>query len=253
MTVSFERNGKKYAAALDKCLDISLKLNPDKWGANAFYAPAFQAEPVVHGNFIGSTKKGGAVNFLNLKLNPHGNGTHTECVGHIAQEAVTINDTLRTFHFPAELISVYPEKQDNGDRVVTKLQLEQAIRYRGVAEALIVRTLPNDSDKKNRNYSGTNPPYFDVSAIEFILDQGFKHLLIDLPSVDREEDEGKLASHKAFWNYPNEISNGRTITELIFANNEIKDDLYLLLLQIGPFEIDVSPSKPVLFEVNEEK
>ncbi len=253
MEVSFERKGKKYTAALDKCLDISLELHPEKLGANAFYAPAFQAEPVVHGNFIGSTKKGGAVNFLNLKLNPHGNGTHTECVGHIATEVVTINDTLKTFHFPAELISVYPEKQENGDRVVTKTSLEQAIQFNGIAEALIVRTLPNDEEKKNRNYSGTNPAYFDVSAIEFVLTQGFRHLLIDLPSVDREEDEGRLTAHKAFWNYPNDITNGRTITELIFAHNEIKDGLYLLLLQISSFGIDVSPSKPVLFEVNEEK
>ncbi len=253
MKISFGRKGKKYTAALDKCLDISLGLNPDEVGVNAFYAPAFQAEPVVHGNFIGSTKRGGPVNFLNLKLNPHGNGTHTECVGHIATEAVTINETLKTFHFPAELISVYPEKLENGDRVITRRLVEQAIQYKGIAEALIVRTLPNESDKKNRNYSGTNPPYFDVSAIEFILDQGFRHLLIDLPSVDREEDEGKLAAHKAFWNYPGEITSGRTITELIFANNEIKDDLYLLLLQIGSFEVDVSPSKPVLFEVRIEK
>lgn len=253
MNISFGRNGKKYAASLDKSYDISLVMNPDLLGANAFFAPAFQAEPVIHGSFIGSTKKGGVVNFFNLKINPHGNGTHTECVGHIAHETVTINDTLKTFHFPAELVSVYPQKLENGDRVVTKQQLEHSIRYSGIAEALIVRTLPNESDKKNRNYSGTNPPYFDVSAIEFILSQGFKHLLTDLPSVDREEDEGKLAAHKTFWNYPNDITNGRTITELIFVNNEIKDDLYLLLLQIGSFEIDVSPSKPVLFVVREEK
>ena len=144
MKISFGRKGKNYTAALDKCLDISLGLNPVEVGVNAFYAPAFQAEPVVHGNFIGSTKRGGPVNFLNLKLNPHGNGTHTECVGHIATEAVTINETLKTFHFPAELISVYPEKLENGDRVVTRRLVEQAIQYNGIAEALIVQNY-NDS------------------------------------------------------------------------------------------------------------
>jgi len=31
------------------------------------------------------------------------------------------------------------------------------------------------------------------------------------------------------------------------VNNSIKDGLYLLNLQIASFEIDVSPSKPVLY------
>jgi hypothetical protein len=29
-------------------------------------------------------------------------------------------------------------------------------------------------------------------------ESGIKHLLIDLPSVDKEHDEGKLVAHKAF-------------------------------------------------------
>lgn len=35
--------------------------------------------------------------------------------------------------------------------------------------------------------------------MEFIVQKGFKHILVDFPSVDREEDEGRLLAHRAFW------------------------------------------------------
>ena len=40
-----------------------------------------------------------------------------------------------------------------------------------------------------------------------------------------------------------------TITELIYVPDDIPDGLYLLNLQIASFEIDVSPSKPVLYQI----
>jgi hypothetical protein len=86
-------------------------------------------------------------------------------------------------------------------------------------------------------------------AVEYLVGQGISHLLIDLPSVDREEDGGRLLSHKAFWNYPEHPQTHRTITELVYVPNSIKDGSYLLNLQIASFEIDVSPSKPVLYEI----
>ena len=86
--------------------------------------------------------------------------------------------------------------------------------------------------------------------------QGVRHLLIDLPSVDREEDGGELQAHKAFWNYPTEDRLDCTITELIYVANEIPDGFYILNIQIIPFELDVSPSKPVIYPLmskNEEE
>lgn len=79
--------------------------------------------------------------------------------------------------------------------------------------------------------------------------------MIDLPSVDREEDEGKLLAHKAFWNVK-DINNLNedarldcTITEMIFVPNEIQDGSYILNIQIASFENDASPSKPVLYAI----
>ncbi|MCB0707700.1 MAG: cyclase family protein [Saprospiraceae bacterium] len=240
---------RKASADLSKPLDISIPLATGETQVNCFYAPLFETLPVIAGDFIGSTAQGGLVNFLNVRLNPHGNGTHTECVGHIAKEAFTINQSLRQFHFPAKLLTVFPRKQENGDRVIVKEDFPGEINI-GEVSALIIRTMPNRDSKLTQNYSGSNPPYVSPDALAFLADRQIEHLLIDIPSVDREEDGGKLAAHKAWWQYPGTREAGRencTITELIFVPDTIPDGYYLLNLQIASFEIDVSPSKPVLY------
>ncbi|MEZ4958404.1 MAG: cyclase family protein [Saprospiraceae bacterium] len=247
--------GKAYRADLNMPLDISIPLREGPGSVNCFWAPPMETAPVVAGDFIGSTSKGGPVNFLNVTFNPHGNGTHTECVGHIAKEKFTINQCLTSFHFLAKLATLFPTRLPDGDRVILKNQIEEVLRP-GEVEALVIRTLPNDGQKLSTNYSGSNPPYLHHEAVEYLVSCGVLHLLLDLPSVDREEDGGKLLSHRAFWNYKGHGADGIrkncTITELIYAPNEIQDGLYLLNLQIAAFEIDASPSKPVLYAIKPE-
>lgn len=243
--------GKEYTADLMHPLDVSIPLHSGAQQVNCFYAPLFEAEPLVSGNFVGSTERGGAVNFFNVRLNPHGNGTHTECVGHISKERHTINQCLQTFHFPARLATVYPQVLENGDRVVLRAQLAPLLEEEALP-AFVLRTMPNTTDKRARSYSGTNPPYLEPAALQLLAERGVQHLLLDLPSVDREEDEGRLEGHKAFWQYPDTLQAGRlpcTITELIFVPDTVADGLYLLNLQIVSFELDVSPSKPILYKL----
>ena len=114
-------------------------------------------------------------------------------------------------------------------------------------DAVIIRTLPNDVLKLKKNYSGKNPPYLHHDAADFLVSIGVKHLLVDLPSVDREEDDRKLLFHKAFWQFPHHIRKEATISELIFVPSDVADGAYLLNLQIASFELDASPSKPVLY------
>jgi arylformamidase len=123
--------------------------------------------------------------------------------------------------------------------------------------SLIIRTLPNDDDKLAREYS-TGPPYFTKEAMEFIAECGFKHLLVDLPSIDRMYDDGHLSNHRIFWDVAegkfetNEYSRtDSTITELIYVPNVIQDGAYLLNIQIAPFASDASPSRPMLFRREE--
>lgn len=245
MLIKTEINSKHYSFDLSQPLDISIPIRDGLNNPNCFYAPPVEFSPVIAGDFVGSTLQGGPVNFYNIKLNPHGNSTHTECVGHIAKDPHTINGCLTKFVFPSKLITVIPRLIENGDKIILKDMLEDT-ELDGI-EAIIIRTTPNDITKKTRTYSGSNPPYLDPEAINFLVDSGIKHLLLDLPSVDREEDEGKLLSHRAFWRYPESPRTDCTITEMIFVPDAIKDGFYLLHLHIASFELDVSPSKPVLY------
>ena len=98
-------------------------------------------------------------------------------------------------------------------------------------------------------YSNTNPPFIEANAVEFLVKNGVEHLLIDTPSIDKEKDDGKLLAHHAFWEYPENTQIHRTISELVFVPNHVKDGVYLLNIQIASFESDASPSKPILYEI----
>ena len=240
---------------LSKPIDISIPLTNTDANPIAWYIEKPQIEPVKFGDWVGKVSEGSSTNFNTIFFNPHGHGTHTECLGHITREFYSINQCLKQFFFTAELISVQPESLDE-DFVITKAQIEEALNGKS-PEAIIIRTLPNLENKKHKNYSNTNPTYLLEDAATFIRESGIKHLLIDLPSVDRENDEGKLLAHKAFWNVKdtnNLNADARldcTITEMIFVDNNVKDGSYILNLQIASFENDASPSKPILFKIED--
>ncbi|MGC1633059.1 MAG: cyclase family protein [Gelidibacter sp.] len=247
MKATIQYQSKTYVIDLSKPIDISIPLRASKENVNAWYIGEPEIEPVTNGDWVGSIKAGAAVNFNTIQFNPHAHGTHTECIGHITEEFHSVNKNLNRFFFTAELISVTPEN-DQQDRVISKQQIEVLLKSKR-PEALVIRTLPNTKDKKNRQYSETNWPYLTVESMEFIKKKGIQHVLIDLPSVDKEHDEGKLLAHKAFWDFDGDRRMHCTITEFIYVKNKIKDGSYLLNLQIAPFENDATPSKPILYKI----
>ena len=210
---------------------------------------AAKIHPHSEGEFVGKVSEGGSTNFNDIYFNPHSHGTHTECVGHITEEFHSVNQSLSRFFFMAEVITVAPEKIE-GDFVISRKQLQYALGNKN-REAVIIRTIPNLGDKKSRQYSHTNPPYLLKEAAELLVDRGVEHLLVDLPSVDKEKDDGALHAHKAFWDFEGERRTNATITELIFVANSIRDGKYFLNLQPAAFENDASPSRPVLYKIEE--
>jgi arylformamidase len=249
MIATIFHSGKEYRVDFFKPIDISIPLHTGNDCVSAWYIEPMKLEPVVMGDWVGDVTKGGVVNFRNIKFNPHGNGTHTECAGHISKEFYTINKSLNRFMFVAELITVLPEQLENGDFVISRKALEILLADCNKPEALVIRTLGNGLNKLNAQYSNTNPPYILKEGIDFLNEIGVIHLLIDMPSIDKENDEGKLLAHHAFWNYPDNPQLHKTITEFIYVPNEVYDGTYLLNLQIAPFENDASPSKPILYKV----
>lgn len=254
MKATISYSGQTYQIDLSAPIDISIPLTNTDQNPIAWYIDKPVIEPVRFGDWIGKVSEGSSsTNFNNIFFNPHGHGTHTECLGHITREFYSVNQALKQFFFTAELISTAPEWQAD-DWVITKIQVEKSLAGKK-PQALVIRTLPNDDSKLHQNYSNTNPPYLEAAAATFLREIGVQHLLIDLPSVDKEHDDGKLLAHKAFWNVQDvqelnaEARMNATITEMIFVSDTVLDGSYLLNIQIASFENDASPSKPLLYAI----
>ncbi|AUC16149.1 metal-dependent hydrolase [Tenacibaculum sp. SZ-18] len=245
MIAEIKHNSKKYKIDLSKPIDISIPIDIQTQNVNAWYLDDPKIFPEQFDEQIISVSEGAAVNFNSIQFNPHSHITHTECVGHITKEVHSINKNLSQFFFFTEVITVAPESKD-GDEVISKKQLQLALGNKK-RDAIVIRTLPNGENKKGRRYSNTNPPYVSEEAAIYLREKGIKHLLIDLPSLDKEKDNGLLLSHNAFWNTKGEIRLDATITEFIYVPNTVKDGTYFLNLMIAPFENDATPSKPILY------
>lgn len=250
MIIQLTFNNRTYHAELTKPHDISLPIQEGDNNPNCYWAEPVKMETIRSGDFTGSVSEGGSVNYQKLSITPHGNGTHTECYGHISEERATINQCLTNFHFIAEVVSVTPEQIASGDSIITKKVLAERIKNNNVL-SIVIRTLPNGDAKRMARYSGTNPPYLAHEAAAHLVELGIQHVLIDLPSIDRESDGGQLLAHKAFWRYPEHTRKTCTITELVYVPDTTPDGLYLLNLQIVSLEMDASPSKPVLYKLME--
>jgi arylformamidase len=267
MKISLVINDQTFQIESENPMDISIPLEfnalqPNIYGVSKATAKAYEDE-----HFVGDTRYGGSCNFENLALNTHCNGTHTECVGHITNERIPINASLQDAFMLANLITVVPEnssetqdsysvKLDKNDWLITKKSIKTGKGMKESREALIVRTSPNDLSKKNRDYAVQTPPFFSIEAMQYIVELGVKHLLVDIPSLDKSHDEGKLFTHRIFWNVEQgsfvtnpQTKMKHTVTEMIYVSDEIKDGEYLLNLQIAPFVSDASPSRPILFNI----
>jgi kynurenine formamidase len=271
MLLSIQLNDRAYKIDSENPIDISIPLNFNGAQPNAYGVEPATAKACEAGSLIGDTRRGGSCNFEEYKFIPHCNGTHTESIGHITTERISICESLKDSFIPATLISVlpeiaartgesYPVGLNEADRLITKKFLRNALEKIDAQwlAGLIIRTLPNDATKKTRRYTENSPPFFSTEAINYISEKGVKHLLVDMPSIDRTFDEGKLSNHRLFWKIApksfslNQISlKNNTVTEMIYVPNEIRDGAYLLNLQIAAFVADAAPSRPLLFKIYE--
>lgn len=267
LALAIEVAGRRWRVAAQGH-DVSIPLRFNDAQPTFFGAAGASEQPLAGGSFVGDVRQGGSCNCSVHTLAPHCNGTHTECVGHITRERLGVRE-LATRHLSAALlISIKPEAAGNvaeqndvapatGDSVITQAALQDAVGSAVLSDyrALVVRTLPNDASKLSRNYDhDPPPPYFTATAMRWIVEQGIATLVVDLPSIDRAQDGGRLAAHRIFWGMPaGSISAATatrkhaTITEMAFIDSTIADGPYLLNLQVAPFVTDAAPSRPILF------
>ncbi|RDX35291.1 hypothetical protein DZA37_00700 [Kangiella sp. HD9-110m-PIT-SAG06] len=272
MSVQVEFDGQSFLLELSQASSIAIPMTFDSEQPNHFGADKSQAKAIEGDDFVGDTRRGGSCNVQSISMVPHCNGTHTETVQHIVDQPVPVGDALTSSLTSCYVLSVTPVPASttketyhpnlvNADFVITQKALEEQLSPADLdlMGAIAIRTLPNDSAKTSKVYGeDEQPPFFTTEAIEWLSQSNIHHLLVDFPSIDKMYDEGQLHNHHTFWNVPagsHELTDTalvhRTITEMIFINDDITDGLYWLNLQLPHFQLDAAPSRPVLYPLTD--
>ncbi len=245
MILSFNHKNDSYQANLLAPIEIGIAVQRANSVASFGIAGA-RYMTYIDGDFIGDKSRGGPCNLETITFTPHGNSTHTECLGHISSHPHAVNECIADTYHKAILWSLAPSSSSNDFSLdFHSCNFDELKHF----DALIIRTLPNTENKKNKDYSGLKTPYISTHAMQQIVDAGVKHIVIDLPSVDPEWDGGALAAHHIFWQYPHSSREEASITEFAYIPSEAMDGEYILKLNISNFVSDAAPSKPVLYSI----
>ena len=280
MKTSFKFNNQSYVADLSSGVSIArVPAIAHVTKSQDFEVGKLQIERTAFkdGDFVGDVSTGGSCNVDVLKINPHCCTTHTETLLHIVDRQKWSLENISVAHvkfpilLPCVLLTIEPTagsdalnagqnywpEIDCDDWVVTEASISEALKRTKIATgvdgepwALLIRT------PESGHWAYDSPgavPYLTREAMALISNSTCQHLLVDLPSVDRRNDDGLLVNHHLFWNVdvdgnPSEdVRNDRTITELVEVPECISDGVYLLDLQLIPLPTDATLSHPVLF------
>lgn len=244
MQYTIHHANKDFKVNTDQAVDITLGINKSD-NVNCYYLDGPSFSYFESEAFSGNLSKGGSVNCEQMTFYAHASGTHTECALHVAN----VDFDMRHLDFDplqiAVLISVNPSEV-GPDKVIDAKSFI-GISNPNAAKVLLVRTLPNSEAKTIANYSGTNPVYFDPELLLQIKSLGFEHLICDIPSIDKESDEGKLLAHKNWF-----LDNGkaiikRSITELAYMPDTLIDGLCAVQMQVPKIQSDAVPSRIIVY------
>ncbi len=242
-------DGKSYSINARKGIDLSIKNDFSQKGPTFFSSEQPTMHAVRSNEFIGSIKEGGSCNVPIVSLNIHCTGTHTESIAHIIDSGEKIIDVCPWGYITAYLLTVDLTKSDDTDEsyhcdlsndlLITAKVLKNKLSNKH--EALIIRTNPNEQYKTIRDYDKNPAPFFTNDAVKYINKYEIKHLLVDIPSLDKANDGGLLGNHRLFF------EQGKTISELLFIPEELRDGFGFLQIQIPNWALDAAPSRPIFY------
>ncbi len=278
LPVRWRALGRDWRASLARPRSLAIPIRFDAPGVRHFGAPPATSRALRSGAFLGDVRSGGSCNCATLTLTPHCHGTHTECVGHLTAERIHVRELAPRIPLPALVLSVRPTRAADSaesshprpapqDALVTRAALREALRaielrlapptapHGEPVLAVVIRTLPNETGKQTRDYSDGSAPFLSLEAVEWLLGRGTRHLVLDLPSIDRSHDDGELAGHRRFFGLPargvgadaDPARHGCTITELAFIPDDVADGVALLQLTLPEIDGDAVPSTPLLY------
>jgi len=244
-------DGREVEVDLSRPVEIALPLNFDATQPRHFGAPAATTEAFAVPGFSGSVATGASCNCNVITLIPHCNGTHTECVGHLTTERLDAYPLAPKGLIPAVLITVEPTDEtpestepppQPGDKLVTRAALERNWPAGFQPQAAVIRT--------------TESSYLSQEAAEFLVARAIEHLVVNLPSIDRAHDEGRLTAHRVFFGLPRGATTSglakrptATITEFAHIPADVPDGPCLLEIQVPALAGDAVPSRPLLYPI----
>merc|ERR1712166_364255 len=208
---------------------------------------------------------------------PHWKGTHMCSVGVLSQNAaISVHKALhnRPTVVPCTVLTVHLEPIGAANEqyfapcshdtlCVTRRALELAMLTApamtlrpGFLTALCIRTR-----WRNSATAGHVRACFSIQAMEWILNHSVTHLLVDLPSLDLEQDNTKCGLQQAraamFGLSPAQAAAApvnrecarNTFTCAASIPDEVKDGIFLLSLAAGGFDGYCMPSAPALHRI----
>lgn len=221
-----------------------------------FGAPPASSQPFRIEGFEGDVVLGASCNCRSITLIPHCHGTHTESVSHLTVQQLPLHRFVPLAPIPALLLSVaaqgVPADEDSdphpqpADQLITRAALNRAwARIPSHSpRALLLRT--------GADPAAPNPPYLTRQLMQELVARGIEHLVVDLPSVDRTQDQGRLTAHRIFFGLPPHSTDrnlaarpGCTITELAQFPAKLSDGACALQLQLPALSGDAVPSRPL--------
>ena len=269
MNARLQVAGREIRVDLGRPFDLSMELDFEGAQVRHFGAPRAGSQPYSVPGFSGSVARGASCNCESITLIPHCNATHTEGAGHLTVAPLHAQRLVPRDLLPALLLSAEPvpsgqtaESSDprpqTADRLVTRDALQAAwpAELPFTPRAIVIRTLPNEPAKRARDYTGTTPPYLTREAAQHLVERGIEHLVVDLPSIDRAHDEGRLTAHRLFFGLPprdTTLAHAKrsqcTVTELAYIPDDAVDGAYFLQLQVPAINGDAVPSRPLLYRL----
>ena len=269
MSARLEVDGRAVRVDLERPLDLSVEIDFEGPQVRHFGAPRATSRAYSVPGFSGSVAHGASCNCNSITLIPHCNGTHTECAGHLTREPLHAQRVVPRRLLPALLLSVTPassaqtaEGSDPTAQAEDRLLTREALHAGWPApppftpRALVIRTLPNDPAKRTLDHTDTTPAYLTREAAHYLVERNIEHLIVDLPSIDRACDEGRLTAHRIFFGLPpgdcalSQATRSQcTVTELAYVPDDAADGWYLLQLQVPAINGDAVPSRPLLYRV----
>lgn len=262
MTATINWHGQVFEVAFDRGTSLAIALDPQGAQPSFFADRKASTTPLAIGDYIGSVKAGGSCNAEVLSYIPHCHGTHTECIGHLTEQRISVSDKVDASPCVAVLITLSGTTTDATDESYTagsiadeplmtlqELQQKLAGLMHLQPKAIIIRTLPNPPEKKFRDYA-EQPlyPVFSGQAISWLAQQNLRHLLLDTPSLDRAHDGGALGNHRVWWDvglHPE--AETRSVTEMIYVADELADGAYWLQLGLQALQADAVSSNPLIY------